>query len=305
MSLSENWSEYWQNEGASGEVFVNKDGSKHPALKTFWKDKLEELEAGSSLIDIACGGGSIFSDLPNPKMYDLHAADFAESAIRQIQKRFDNVTTYQCSASDIPVESSCFDVAVSQFGIEYAGNEAFAEAARILKPGGKFFCLAHIQHGFIDTRNKTELEAALAVVNTGFIERAITVTDAIYKDDKALLEQAFPDFTAVEPIIAQAVQQVPRGVHVHLYNGYKTMMSKPQAYAREDIISWLEAMRSDVQKNIQRITEIRKVALSEQQVEEVVNLMVKHGMQNVEYKPFTLIEHQLPLAWFISATKDK
>ena len=53
--------------------------------------------------------------------------DISESAISTLVDRFPEVSGVVADARAIPLESESYDVAASQFGIEYAGLEAIDE----------------------------------------------------------------------------------------------------------------------------------------------------------------------------------
>lgn len=304
MSSKDNWSEYWQNEGASGEVFVNQSGEKHQALSMFWRSKFENQSGETKLIDLASGAGSVFSELHLPETCDLWAADISPEALKQLKKRMPAVNTQVCSADKLPFEDRSYDVVVSQFGIEYAGIDAFAEAARILKSGGQLVVLCHIEDGYIDSRNKAELAGAELIKKTLFIEKAIKVTQALYGKDKATIEAAIGEFSQVEPLFADYCQKVGTGVHVHLYAGFKQLMSKLNAYGESDVTNWLKAMEGEVDKAILRLSEMRKAANSEREMNKIVSMLrEKAGLTQVEVSPFTLPEHTKPVAWQLTGLK--
>ena len=102
-----NWSEYWQNEGAEGEVFVNKQGGKHPFLAQYWQQLFREQTLDARIIDIAAGAGSIFSHLPTTHQFDLHAADISGPALAILKQRIPATTVHVCPATNWLVSDSC------------------------------------------------------------------------------------------------------------------------------------------------------------------------------------------------------
>ena len=304
MSQTENWSEYWQNEGASGEVFVNQQGEKHQALAAFWHSQLTGHDGPAKMIDLACGAGSVFADLPQQHAFELHAADISPAALSQLNERLPEVETHVCSADNLPFESGTFDLVVSQFGIEYAGHQGFYEAARIVKPGGKLVVLCHIEDGYIDARNKAELEGAKLALETDFIGKAESLTRAVYSGNQVKFTQAADQFVLAEPLLAQYAEKHPNGVHAHLYHGFKQLFSKHQSYAMEDVLGWLEGMKAEVDKNILRLEEMRRAANGPEDLSSIQSQLQAIGMQEVSCQPFVLPNHQLPVAWQLIATRS-
>ncbi|GAA0857699.1 class I SAM-dependent methyltransferase [Aliiglaciecola litoralis] len=302
MSKQEKWSDYWQNEGATGEVFVNKDGHKHSALKQFWQHQVANLTSGDSLIDLACGAGSIFADLPEQHGLALSAADLSAVALQHLVAKFPQVETTVCSADDLPFDDNQFDMVVSQFGIEYAGPEAFMEAYRILKPGGRMTVLCHIQDGYIDSKNKMELVGAELAHALNFVARAKQVTAAVFANQPDEITVAMDEFVSVEPLLAASVNKSSSGPHVHLYNGFKQLFMKRQAYTQQDILDWLDGMDQEIQKSIERLTSMRKAAQSESNMQAIAERLGKPNQQ-VDYKPLVLPDHNLPVAWHFELIK--
>lgn len=95
---TQGWSAYWEQEGAGGEVFVNAQGRKHPALAEFWAGVFEVLAPGARAIDIASGAGSIYAHLTADHGLDLAAADISEEALKVLQERIPGARTYVCPA---------------------------------------------------------------------------------------------------------------------------------------------------------------------------------------------------------------
>lgn len=303
MAKTDKWSEYWQKESDSGEVFVDKSGNKHQALSAFWQSCLENQSVGSRIIDLACGAGSIFADLPASQNYELHAADLSPEALKHLKRRMPAVHTQICSADDLPFDDQTFDVVVSQFGIEYAGQEGFFEAARIVKKGGSLHVLCHFEDGYIDIKNRDELDGAKLVNKLAFIEKAIAVTSASYSSDDLTMKHAFDAFVTVEPELAKYAGVSERGVHHHLYHGFKSLFVNKSAYTEQDILSWLKDMRNQVDESILRLSEMRKAACSQTDMQQIIAKFAQLGMSQVNCEPFLLPEQKLPVAWYLSAIR--
>ena len=306
MSQSENWTDYWQKEGAAGEVYVDGSGNKSPFLSDFWKQSLlsfSKAKSAKKVIDIASGAGSIFAELPKEHGLELFAADVSSHALEQLNARIKNVTTRVCSADNIPFSEGFFDIIVSQFGIEYGGAGAFEEATRLLNKGGEISFLCHHQDGSIDSRNKIELQGAYLVKKLQFIEKAIAVTKSMFSGIEKQLKQDFDAFVEVEPQLAEFCQANSRGVHAYLYSGFKKLFSQRQSYTENDIVEWLENMGLEVEKSILRLEEMRKATLSLGDVHSIVNTMQSSGLSNVKFAPFILPGNSLALAWHITASR--
>ena len=186
MSNTESdWSEYWENDSPKGEVFVTSQGEKHPALAEYWARTFQGQARGTKIIDLASGAGSVFACLPEDHGHELFAADISDVALTLLRERFPSAHTVACSAAKVPLDDESFDLVVSQFGIEYAGVEAFAEAARLLAEGGRLVALCHISGGHIDAGYQAQLREARVVEESDFIDIAKRLTTAAFSGNAA------------------------------------------------------------------------------------------------------------------------
>lgn len=303
MTQADKWSDYWVNEGSSGEVFVSGDGDKHPYLASYWQTQFSGLAPTSSIIDLASGAGSIFSHLPEDHSYQLCGADLSMDALQLLRRRLPATRVVTCSVAQLPFPNRHFDLVVSQFGIEYAGLDAFTEAANLVAGKGRFVILCHHEDGYIDKKNKGYLAGAEKVVETGFIDKAIDMVEAIFSGQKERFRTAQSTFIPAERQVSSMAKRHEGGVHSHLYTGFRQLFERRQHYDAVDITSWLEAMRLDVDKNIVRLNQMCHAACSEDQIKQVCRQISRLGLSKVGYSPFTIPDTKLPVAWSITAQR--
>ncbi|XOV79074.1 MAG: class I SAM-dependent methyltransferase [Aestuariibacter sp.] len=298
------WSEYWQNEGVTGECFVDKTGKKHPQITAFWQQHID-VAKGRRLLDLASGAGSIFVDNPSLEGCELIALDYSEIALQQLINKIPSCFAIKASASQLPFKYNTFDQIVSQFGVEYAGVEAIPNAYRYLKPGGKLAFLCHIRDGFVDTRNQIELEGALLCQSLQFVQAAKDVVSALYDVDATNIDSSMQVFREIEPKFASFATKHQFGVLFHLYSGFRQLITNRQKYYLQDILKWLDGMNGEIAKTQQRLHEIISVALNTQQVENIAEELLSQGAENILIKEFLLEGHDKPVAWHICARKPE
>lgn len=306
MSDSERgWSDYWQKDGAEGEVFVNAQGDRHPALAQFWQQHFSQLDAGTRIIDIASGAGSIYAHLPEDHGFELFASDISDIALNALAKRFANVTTLVCSADQVPLDDASFDLVISQFGVEYAGLDALGEAARLVSVGGRLIALCHIRDGYIDSGNQAQLAEARLVEKLEFIDGAIALATAAFGADSASLQKAQQDFGPVADQVAAGIGRLKKGIHAHLFFGFRELYAKRQKYDLADITGWLEAMRGELDMNIDRLSRMCEAALSETDVDKIHEIFEAKGLEDVNCTPFETPGNKLPVAWNLTARRRR
>ena len=139
-------------------------------MHRIWKDRFVRMirpRQGQRFLDVAGGTGDIafriqkklqHSNIPtfqppitvcdlNPNMLDV-------GRDRAIDKGWINSFKWVTgNAEDLPFEDNSFDIYTIAFGLRNVTHidKALAEAARILKPGGRFFCLefSHVRDPFL------------------------------------------------------------------------------------------------------------------------------------------------------------
>lgn len=302
-STDQGWADYWQHDGDSGEVFVNSKGERHPALAEFWNAAFEGIAADAAVIDIASGAGSVFAHLPEGHGLQLFAADIAQEALASLSNRIAGVTTMLCSATAVPYGDGRFDLVVSQFGIEYAGIDAFTEAARLVAPRGRLVGLCHVEDGYIDSNNRAQLDEAVLVDESGFIDLAIDLTMAGFSADTAARHRSEKAFVPVMQQVADGIRRCPQGIHSHLFQGFQQLFEQRQRYDEADITTWLGEMRKELNKNIDRLTRMRAAALSPEDVANITENLRSAGLQGIQFKQFMTSGNKLPVAWSLSASR--
>jgi len=112
----------------------------------FWKWRFcREVNRanGELFVDLAGGTGDIAKALINEHRNVL-LIDPSEAMMRVAENRLGSRCRYlNAAAENIPLDDNCVDVVTISFGIRNTTDitQSLREIARILKPGGKFYCL--------------------------------------------------------------------------------------------------------------------------------------------------------------------
>ena len=120
-------------------------------IHRFWKNNLVNMMNASinkKLIDVACGTGDIgklFLDKIN-RNSNITCVDPNKNMISQGKNKlskYKNITWVLAPAEKLPLADNSFDYYSISFGLRNTKNleQALSEAYRVLKPGGRYFCL--------------------------------------------------------------------------------------------------------------------------------------------------------------------
>ena len=120
-------------------------------IHRLWKKNLINMmkpSKGKSLIDVACGTGDIGKlYLKNTDVNSqLTCVDPNKGMIDKGKKKlsnYKNVDWVVSRAEKLPLKKNLFDYYTISFGLRNTRdlNKSLSEAYRVLKPGGRFFCL--------------------------------------------------------------------------------------------------------------------------------------------------------------------
>ena len=116
-----------------------------------WKKTLLNMmnpSKNQKLIDVACGTGDIgklYLDNTDKKNF-ITCVDPNEGMIakgKEKLKKYNNINWVISSAENLPLKENSFDFYTISFGLRNTKNldKSLSEAHRVLKPGGRFFCL--------------------------------------------------------------------------------------------------------------------------------------------------------------------
>ncbi len=131
-------------------------------IHRFWKSyfvKNLDLNPGDTLLDVASGTGDIAQHIRedyrflNPRIIalDLTESMLVKGKNRAIDKGvIDGINYVVGNAENIPLSDQSIDIYTCAYGLRNVGNleNALKEAYRVLKKGGKFYCLefSHIKN---------------------------------------------------------------------------------------------------------------------------------------------------------------
>ncbi len=188
--MSEPWTLYWQADRLdSAEAIHSADDAA--AIHAFWRSLATATPAGGTVIDLATGNGTVPAALLGENsnllvtgvdMADIDPVRFLSAPGTLASVDFRGGTDI-CS---LPFDDGSFDVATSQFGIEYTPlQQTIPEAIRVVAKGGVIQLLMHRASSEIvapAATRRAEMDALLA--GGGVLRKlAIFVASDVPADD--------------------------------------------------------------------------------------------------------------------------
>lgn len=122
-----------------------------------WVVSNYEIEHGMRVLELGCGSGSVWVGHGDviAKCSELVLTDFSEGMLETARGnvgKISNVTYKQVDIQEIPFEEDSFDVVIANMMLYHVPDlsKGLSEVARVLKPGGKFYCATSGEHGIVE-----------------------------------------------------------------------------------------------------------------------------------------------------------
>lgn len=316
QSSVKHWDAFWRARDKSAQP--EDPGASDRAPARFWTSLFEMEFAGREdvrLIDVASGHGAVTAiaidaaATTNTHLY-ANCVDYSKSAIEEVCRRFPQVQGVACDSSLIPYSDRAFDLVVSQFGIEYSGEHAFEEAARLVDANGVFAALVHLQGGAIHEEcadnvavihalNETRfLPLARAAFAAGFDLIAGKLTDPEFQEfDKELA----PAVELAKGILAEKGSRAAGGLLARVYRDIAYMYSRMQNYRSDDVFAWFDGIADELRSYEGRMVSMTQCALDDSDIASVVTGIARRGFKVEPPEVLALSKNGRPGAWILVA----
>lgn len=310
------WDTYWQGAGEAGAYTGG--GSTHPAVVAFWQEFFRDIRehyAEPRIVDIASGNGAVVEHAAEAFGGSLPAftcVDIAPAAIGTLEQRFAGLTGVVADARSIPLESGAYDVATSQFGVEYAGPDALDEMIRLVAPGGRLALLVHHADGGIYRQCAASREALARLREARFLPLAAKMLEtgfaAVRGGDRAAHESAtrayVPALRAAEAILRQYGQHVADGTIVRLYRDIRDIHGRMARYEGAEVLGWLGRLEREIEAYEGRMDSMCRAAVDAAGFDAMVERIRRAGLEIRRAGPLANPATELPLAWELIAARN-
>ena len=290
------WSQFWSS--GSLTAFYGKQENYDAEFVAFWRRVLDEPV--DQLIDLGCGNGALtwIADeiLNRPQAntkicgIDLAAIDPFATLDKNRQDHPNVSFLGGCSIEAIPLETDSVDIAISQYGIEYANTErVLPELGRVLRPKAKLAFILHDASSSVLGSMKNTASGIELLIKPGGYYDVILRLDRIQNKKKSIRKlQVDPRFRkAVLELrqITQAIERLPSALKAFLQQhiaGINRLFAKGQPVATSKRTQLIRQRRGMLEGTLTRYHELKQAALSDQQYETLIGRVEKEGFAIIE-----------------------
>lgn len=312
MTTNAGWRDYWKADRPASCMPENERTAQQIAAT--WQRWFGECPGGSRILDIATGNGIVLTHAAAAgrqlnRAFALTGVDLADiDPLRYLSSLEDDMRAAKfigsVAAEQLPFEAGSFDVAVSQYGLEYADlDRALAEVARVLASGGILHWLAHSERSEVVQQNREqalEVEYLLAprgpvhYMNT-FVARQRRRKDMQYSI--AMLNDSF----------AQAFEwckaHPPAKVVQEMCSGFADIANRWQAYDAGDLAHMLEESERRLAAHGARIRSLLDAVMTPQRLQSLRAILTQPPWQNLTTDALHVGEGPSEIGLHISAER--
>ena len=315
------WDAYWRNARSAA---AHKDGGpQDEVLERFWLQLFGKvftsLQATPRMLDIACGNGAVMRFALTARQNsgsnsDLHISGIDESpaAVEEMCKRHPVLCGIAADAVQLPFQDGAFDLVTSQFGMEYAGPEGFAEAARVTGHGGLMAAVLHLRGGGIYRECATNLDAIDGFRNCGLLDcfkglfnAALAVQQG--QDGKDLFRRADERFARSVAAAEEVLQRWGKGVAdatlYRLYTDIAHMYRRFKTYEPGEVFTWIDRMSNELDTYSGRMSTMLQASLDAPELDRVTAQLTSRDFVIRVRDILNFGQHSVPSAWVIVAER--
>lgn len=308
------WSDFWREGDTEHALPDDNPGTR--ALADFWRGYAAELASrgGSArVIDLACGGGFALRHLEAASHaasldWELLGLDVATPALEQLRGR--SATPLQLvvgNAALPPFADASMTVVLSQFGLEYAGQDALVRAARLLAPAGELTLLVHHSDGPVAascSANRSIIEGVLAcgaleAMRHWFEQRAGGKQRPLQRSQAA--DKLRQPISTMESLLQQSPDCPALQLAARMHADLARLYTRADAYSTADVLQWLDGMRAELVSYRERMQGMLQAARCAADTQQLLSAWTAQGLQQCHAGVIEVEER--PLAWKLTATR--
>jgi len=316
------WADYWEQDGGAEASVQAVRGDHHAErLTVFWKNALRaalQRRSAVRLLDAACGAGIVgrtAAELAEEMgTCDLtgHCTDYSHAAVRAAMSAGSGPRLATAAdARALPYEDGSFDLVVSQFGLEYAGDDGFREAARVVAAHGQFLAVIHMIDGGIHEECSGNLRILDAIEQSGLMRMYGRVLELAERVDAGraapgALSRPTRLIEAARLRVCEALSGAPPGAAadhaLRLMADWTQLFERRGHYGAGVAQAWISAQAAELDAFARRMRSMLAAARDLDSINALSEVFRGAGLSTVEVDTLVLGDAGQPAAWVMSAS---
>jgi SAM-dependent methyltransferase len=300
------WDRYWQADRIAS-CFDGAGATNYgDAVAAGWRDFLSDLPNGARIIDLCTGNGAIAVlaaavSKDKDKGFSITAVDQADiDPPAYVTRNRDEMAAIefvgQTNVEDLPFPDASFDVAISQYGIEYSDlARSLPELVRVLARGGRVRLVVHAAEGVVAKNAKAGIADADMLTNgidlLGASRRCFEAVAAVERGDgsPSAQERAQDAFNTFRAALKRTRDYLPQAFDkVMVQNSGGVMLDAFQARHRvgyDAVFAKVDTVEKEILAHRGRIQALLDCALDEAGAEALARQLRDAGATEVTHQP--------------------
>jgi len=290
-ALPNAWDSFWKPGRHTAAALSGELATTH--LNHWWRSEMSAIagqfppDGGLRAADLGCGSGvvgSIARDSLSTRNLSGAALIFVDRSpyAAGTAARSGGGTGLVADLGALPLADASTLLVLSQFGVEYAGDQGLAEAARVIAPKGVMLALIHDRDGgpalecrlnlslFDDVLSTRILDAARDAFHLGFAldkgERVNRSVETVRADLQSRMLRFDEIIRAPNQTTAMAfLRQARRDLGI--------MLNRRPAYEKSDIFKWLDNIEAELIQSRDRFAAMLRASRTQADLEAFASVL--------------------------------
>ena len=308
------WQNYWKEDRHASCVPENPATERE--IREHWVKTFGELADGSRILDVATGNGIVLAHAATAaeragKNYLLTGIDLADiNPVRYVTNLPEDLRQAKfvgrVAAEKLPFSDACFDVVVSQYGLEYADLEAaLGEVERVLVAGGRLHWLAHSRESAVVTQNQDQSKQVDFLLAPDSPMQAMRLLVAKIKKHKNVQHSLSKLGTSLHQAEVYCNDNSPAAVVREVCTEIAHIAQRWQAYDPKDLVRMLDDSKQQLMAHRQRINDLLASVMTSDREEAVCKQLRASRWQGLSLVTLRVGSASSPIGTIISARRAK
>lgn len=306
------WRNYWKEDRHASCVPENPATERE--IGEHWINTFCGSADGSRILDIGTGNGIVLAHAATAatragKIFRLNGIDLADiNPVRYVRDLPECLRKANfvggVAAESVPFSDACFDVVVSQYGLEYADLEAaLGEVERVLVSGGQLHWLAHSTQSVVVTQNQDQSKQVDYLLSADSPMQAMRLLVAKIKKHKNTQHSLSKLGNSLHRAEDYCNENPPATVVRKVCTEIAHVAQRWQAYYPNDLVKMLDDSKRRLMAHRQRINDLLASVLTSDREELVRNKLRAPCWQRLSLETLHVGSASSPIGTIISASR--